>query len=220
MRKIVIFLTAIVCLVVSYPIFSLFAYQYLVNEGSVLADNQCFKVNPLVIERKNSYLREIAALKANDEDAYLQEMDNYYNISRKFVTAQTEWLNNQKAYIDRWDFQYFIPEYMKNAAMTQFVSRAADVESTKLLIDAFEIKDLNKSLSEEQGKKAVEQIKIRNAANKKYDEMWDNPRKLDWRTRFIKVPQTKCPDENLDIPNVEDFLNPNTTPQNINSPLS
>lgn len=219
-KRIILFIPIFaLVLTIGYFAFSLFMYQRLVNKGSVLADNQCLKVNPLIIERKNSYIKEMDALKSKDVDAYLKEMDNYYNISRKFVAAQKTWLDEQKAYIDRWDFQYFIPDYMKEAAMTQFVSRDADRKSTQYLIDSYEVYQLNESLAKELGVKAMDQIKIRNAAEKKYDEIFDAPRKLDWRTRFIKVPASKCPDKNFDIPNVDDFLNPDT-PHNINSPLS
>lgn len=216
-KKIIAVITIIVALTLCYFIYSIFAYQKIVNEGSVLADNQCLKVNPLIIEKKNRYIKSIQALKDNDPKAYEKETDAYLAASNKYITQQEAWLKSQKKYIDRWDFQYFSPPYVKEAAMAQFVSRAADVESTKLLIDAFEIKDLNKALSEEQGKKAIEQIKIRNAAEKKYDAIWDNPGKLDWRTRFIRIPQTKCPEENLDIPDVEELISP---PTNSNSPLS
>ncbi len=88
------------------------------------------------------------------------------------------------------------------------------------VVDAFEVAQLNKSLSEELGVKAMEQIKIRNAADKKYDEKWNNPGKLDWRTRFIKVPASKCPDENFNIPDVPDLLNPKTVPTNYGQPIS
>lgn len=221
MRKIVgIVAISAVILVAAYFITSIAMYQKLINEGSVLADNQCLKVNPLIIERKNAYIRSMQALKDDDAKAYEKETEKYINASNKFVTEQEVWLKAQKKYIDRWDFQYFNPSYVKDAAMTQFVSRAADVESTKLIVEAFYVKDLNMSIAEEDGKKAMEQIKIRNAADKKYDEIWNNPGKLDWRTRFIKVPQTRCPDENFNFPNVEDFLNPSNEPGDIDNPLS
>lgn len=206
--------------VAGYFFISLMMYQRLVNEGSVLADNQCLKVNPIIIERKNAYLKSMQALKDNDTKTYEKETDNYLGASNKYVKEQEAWLKAQKKYIDGWDFQYFNPSYVKDAAMTQFVSRAADVESTKLLVEAFYVKDLNMSIAEEDGKKAMDQIKIRNAADKKYDEIWDHPGKLDWRTRFIRVPQTKCPDENFNFPDVEEFLNPSSNPSGLGSPVT
>jgi len=219
MKKLAIIITIPLLLVSGYLLFSLLMYQRLVNESSVLEDNQCLTVNPLIIERKNSYIREIEAVKANNLDEFSQEIDNYFDISKKLVTAQKTWLDDQKSYIDRWDFQYFIPDYMKEAAMAQFVARDADMKSTQYLIDSYETSQINKSLAKELGDKAMEQIKIRNEAEKKYDELFNNPRKLDWRARFTNIPASKCPDENFDIPDVDDFLNPDM-PINTNSPLS
>lgn len=220
MKKPAITITVPLLLVTGYFLFSLLMYQRLVNESAVLEDNQCLTVNPLIIERKNSYIREIEAAKANNQDEFFKEIDNYFGISKKLVTAQKIWLDDQKVYMDRWDFQYFIPDYMKEAALIQFTARNADMKSTQYLIDSYKAFQINKSLAKELGDKAMEQIKIRNEAEKKYDEFLDAPRKLDWRSRFTKVPASKCPDENFDIPDVDDFLYPDTTPINTNSPLS
>ncbi len=220
-KRILLFpITTIAILLLLYFGGSILAYQLLINEGSVLADNQCLKVNPIIIDRKNAYIKSMQALKDNDLKTYEKETDKYLAASNKYVQEQESWLKAQKKFIDRWDFQYFNPSYVKEAAMTQFVSRVADVESTKLLVEAFYVKDLNMSIAEEDGKKAMDQIKLRNAADKKYDEIWDNPGKLDWRTKFIKVPPSKCPDENFNIPNVDDFLNPESTPANPDAPIT
>lgn len=209
-----------IILVIGYFITSIAMYQKLINEGSVLADNQCLKVNPIIIERKNAYLKSMQALRDNDVKTYEKETDKYLAASNNYIKEQEAWLKAQKKFIDRWDFQYFNPIYVKDAAMAQFVSRMADVESTKLLVEAFYVKDLNMSIAEEDGKKAMDQIKIRNAADKKYDEIWDHPGKLDWRTRFIRVPQTKCPNENFNFPDVEEFLNPSSNPSSFDSPVT
>lgn len=221
MRRTLLLLIGVgVLLSALYLIVPVIMYQRLVNEGTVIADTQCLKVNPLIIERKSTYIKSIQALKDNNLRAYEKETNNYLTASRKYIKEQSEWLKTQKAFIDRWDFQYFNPPYIKDAAMAQFVSRAADLESTKLLVEAFEIKDLNMSIADEDGKKAMEQIKIRNAAEKKYEEIWDNPGKLDWRTRFIKVPTSKCPDDNFNFPDVEEFLNPSIQPGNSDAPIT
>ena len=223
-RKNTKFILIIICvsaiLATGYSIFSTFQYQRLVNEGSILADNQCLKVNPILIDKKNSYIISMQAIKDSNYDEYEKQTDFYFEASKQYVTLQTEWLNAQKKFIDRWDFQYFNPSYIKNAAKYQYDSRLADMESTKLLIDSYEVAQLNKSLSEELALKSMEQIKKRDDADKKYNEIWDNPGKLDWRTRFIKVPASKCPDENFNFPDVEDFFNPRSVPANIGQPLS
>lgn len=219
-KKIALIICIPVILAISYSIFSITQYQRLVNEGSELADNQCLKVNPVIIARKNSYIKSIQALKDNNYKEYEKQTDSYFMESKQYVALQSEWLDTQKKYIDKWDFQYFNPSYIKTAAKYQYDSRKADMESTKLLIDSYEVTQLNKSLSEELALKSMEKIKIRNDLDKKYSDIWDNPGKLDWRTRFIKVPASKCPDENFNIPDVEDFLNPKSVPSNLGQPVS
>lgn len=189
-------------------------YQRLVNEGSVIADAQCLTVNPIIIERKTHYLNSLEAAKNNDFAGYEGETTAYLERSRQYVEEQTKWLETQHSYMNRWDFQFFLPGYMKQAAQYQYDSRKADAESTTLLIEAFEVSELNQSLSEELTQKSMEQVKIRNEAEEKYNALWDTPGRLDWRTRIIKVPESTCPDENFDFPDVED-----TTP-NTNSPVS
>lgn len=219
-KKILAVIAVIAALTFFYFAYSIFAYQKLVNEGSILADNQCMNVNPVIIERKNSYIKSIQALKDNDYDEYTRQTDIYFDASKKYVSLQTEWLDEQKKFISRWDFQNFNPSYIKEAAKYQYESRMNDMESTKLLIDSYEVAQLNKSFSEELALKSMEKIKTRNELDKKYDAIWDNPGKLDWRTRFIKVPASKCPDENFNIPDVEDFLNPKSAPANFGQPMS
>jgi len=203
-----------------YLIGSVVMYQHLVNEGTVLADNQCLKVNPVIIERKDAYLKSMQALKDNNGDAYVKETENYLTASRKYVSEQTNWLDIQKKYMNRWDFKYFIPSYMKEAAQYQYNSRKADTESTTFLVEAFEIAPLNVSISEELSDKSMKKVKERNEAEKNYDELWNNPGKLDWRTRFIKVPESKCPDENFNFPDVDEFLNPSTEPASSDVPIT
>jgi hypothetical protein len=220
MKKVLVVLFSFLFLFGLYQLTSILMYQHLINEGSALVDNQCLKVNPIIIERKNAYTKSMQALKDNDTKTYEKETDAYLTASSKYIKEQEIWLKAQRQYVDRWDFQYFNPSYVKEAAMTQFVSRVADVRSTKLIVEAFYVKDLNMSIAEEDGKKAIDQIKIRNAADKKYDEIWDNPGKLDWRTQFIKVPVSKCPDENFNFPNVDEILNPYMKPADSDAPIT
>lgn len=203
--------------IAGYLLLSLIMYQRLVNEGSILADSQCLTVNPIIIERKNHYLKSMEAAKNNDIAGYEGETTAYIERSKQYVEEQTKWLQTQHSYMDRWDFQFFLPGYMKQAAQYQYDSRKADVESTQFLIDAFEVAELNQSLSQELGQKAVEQVKIRNEAEERYNALWDKPGRLDWRTRFIKVPESKCPDENFDFPDVEELTPSTNSPVSISS---
>lgn len=196
-------------------------YQRIVNEGSVIADIQCLTVNPLIIQRKNIYLQSMQAVKNKDQEKYYKLTDDYFTISSRFVIAQKNWLVDEKDYMNKWEFKYFTPKYVQDAAKYQYVSRQADAESTGLLVESYKISQLNTSLSEELTQKASDKLTIRNNAEKKYDELWDNPGKIDWRSRFIKVPPTKCPEENLNIPevNLKEIFEPPSSPP-TDSPLS
>lgn len=200
-----------VFLIAGYFLLSLMMYQRLVNEGSIIADSQCFTVNPIIIERKNHYLKSVEAAKNNDMAGYEGETTAYLERSKQYVEEQTKWLETQHSYMNRWDFQFFIPGYMKQAAQYQYDSRKADVESTTYLVEAFETAPINQTLSQELVQKSMEQSRIRIEKEGQYNKLWDNPRTLDWRTWFIHVPASKCPEENFDFPDVEDF-NPSTSP--------
>ena len=64
---------------------STFKYQQLVNEGSIIADKQCLNVNPLIIQRKNSYTETIRIAKLNgSEKDYWKEQERYLTISKKY----------------------------------------------------------------------------------------------------------------------------------------
>lgn len=44
--------------------------------------------------------------------------------------------------------------------------------------------------------------------NKEEEAVWEAPLGFDRRDYFIKIPESKCPEENFMIPNVDDFLTP------------
>lgn len=202
-----------VIVVAGYFLLSLIMYQRLVNEGSILADNQCLVVNPIIIERKNHYLKSLEAVKNNDVAGQEGETAAYLERSKQFIDAQTKWLETQRVYMDRWGFQFFLTGYMKEAAQLQYDSRKADVASTTYLIEAFETAPINQTLSQELVQKSMEQSKIRIEKEGQYNKLWDTPRTLDWRTRFISVPASKCPEENFDFP--DEIPSPGNSPLSI-----
>lgn len=186
--------------IAGYLIISLMTYQNLVKDASTLEDDQCLTVNPIIIERKNKYLNSLEAAKNNDTAKYERETSAYFEHSKEYVERQSKWLEEQRFYMNRWDFKFFLPSYMRQAAQYQYDSRKADVESTKLLIEAFEASELDQSLSQDLEQKAIEKVHLRNEAEGKYNVLLDTSRKLDWRTYFTRAPETKCPEENLDFP--------------------
>ena len=65
----------------------------------------------------------------------------------------------------------------------------------------------------------LDETKKSNDADDEYNKLYDSSKgKFDLRNYFTTVPQTTCPPENFNIPNVPDMLNPQTIPSN--SPLS
>jgi len=182
-------------------------YQKLVNEESIIADKQCMKVNPLIIERKNSYIRAMKILldKGNEED-YMSELNKYMDISNKYIKEQTKWLEEQKIYMNKWSFKFFLPGEVKMATQLQYTSREADTTSTKAIVDIYNTTDPIRQ--KEYVKIVINQTKIANEADKKSDLLWNTKPKFDLRVRFVKVPPTKCPKENFNIPDVVDFFSP------------
>jgi len=218
MKRVKIVVALFFFIVISF-IFSALKLQQLVSEGSIIADNQCLKVNPLIIDRKNSYLASIEILQASGSAKdYWTETNKYLDISQKFTNAQNAWLKEQKAFIDRWDFQIFMPSYIKDASKAQYLSRDADMKAQEALYEAFKTK--NTERQNELSKIVIDQTKISTEAQDEYNKIWDAPKMLDFRTQFINVPKSKCPANNFNIPDIYDFFHPNAKPMFYGQPLT
>lgn len=206
-----IFLIIIFCL-------STFKYQQLVNEGSVIADKQCLNVNPLIIQRKNSYTETIRIAKANgSEKDYWKEQERYLAISKKYIQAQQGWLREQKAFMNRADYKLFIPQIIQKAGILQYQSREADLKSTIAVTEMFRsLTDTNKQ--KELATTILKEKKKQEMAEAELDQIWKSKSNFDIRARFIRVPQTKCPKENLEIPEVPNIFAPPS--QIYSGPLS
>lgn len=195
-----------------------FKYQQLVNEGSIIADKQCLNVNPLIIQRKNSYTETIRIAKANgSEKDYWKEQENYLAISRKYIQAQKAWLKEQKAFMDRSDYKLFIPQVIQKAGILQYQSREADLNATIAVTEMFKSpSDTNKQ--KELATIILNEKNKQEAAEAELDKIWKSTSNFDIRARFIRIPQTKCPKENLEIPEVPNIFAPPS--QIYSGPLS
>ncbi len=204
-------------------VFSIWKYQQLINEGSIIADEQCLKVNPLIINRKNSYIDSMNILIASGSaEEYWTETNKYLDVSKKYIDAQNVWLATQKNYMDSQDFNTYIPAHIKKASQAQYTSREAEVKATIAIVELFETyKDIDAEKQKTLSDTIINETKKSNDANDEYNRIYDNSKgKFDFRNNFTTVPQSKCPPENFDIPDVQDFLNPNTVPTNYGVPLS
>lgn len=194
-----------------------FLLQRLVNEGSLIADKQCMNVNPLIIRRKNSYLNSMKIISnKGSADDYMKEFKNYLDVSNKFIAAERKWLNEEKTYMSRWDYKLILPAEIQKLGHLQYISREADMKSSQAWLDMFKVIDANKQ--KKYIKIIIDQVNIAKNADYEYNQIYEKGLPFDWRMKFVKVPASKCPKENLNIPNVPDIFSP---PNNINSgPIS
>jgi len=204
--KIIIIVFSLISLV--YVLY-IFKFQQLVNEGSIIADKQCMNVNPFIIGRKNSYINEMKIMSnKGSADEYMRELNNYINFSNKYIPAQKKWLDEEKTYMNRWDYKLILPTEIQKLGMLQYISREADLQGTQAILNILKTTDINKQ--KEYVKVIVDKVKIAKDADNEYDQIYKKGIPFDWRMKFIKVPTSKCPKENLNIPNVPDLFAPPT----------
>lgn len=187
----------------------IYKYQQLVNEGSYLADEHCIKVNPLIIDRKNKYLIQyniILAGTASTEE-FMTSLDKYNQASQVFIDEEKKWLTKQKKYMDRKDFNLIMPSYIKEAALYEYQMYEAEYNSSSYLSQAFKETDKEKQI--ELSNKVIEETIKSRDAGKKYNDQWDKYEgKTAWIYNFVKVPVSKCPPENNNIPILPDPFAP------------
>jgi len=151
-----------------------------------------------------------------DLEDYWNEMKLYLEISNKFIDEQAKWLKEQKAYMNRQDYKFFVPHEIKELARLQYISREADLKETEAIREMVKTTDPNRQ--KEYTKIIIDQVKIANEVDDEFERIWKKGISNDWRMRFIKVPLSICPKDNLNIPNVLELLSP---PKQVNfSPVS
>lgn len=200
---------------------SIWQLQVLVNEGSEIADEQCLKVNPLIIARKNSYIKSLKIIESSGgAEEYWEETEKYLDYSQKYVDAQSEWLKKQRDFMSSNVFNTSVPSYIRRSAQYQYDSRAADVKSTMAVLRLFYTYD---SLDTKEKNELVNEISVNVdksvESDRKYFELLNNPQKPhELKEYFISIPKTKCPPENFRIPDVNDFfIPPHADPNKINT---
>lgn len=206
MKILKIIFAIIVFVVLGYALFE-WRYQMLVNEGTAILDKQCLNVDPLIIQRKNSYLNFIRLIyeKASKEEVE-KEFKTYLTTSEKFIVEQKKWLNEQNKFMNRWDFKLILLEEIHKLSQLDYRSKELDVKIFENILKMAKTENLNeqKKYYEENVNflKTIEQI------NKEIDEIYRNKPNFSWRTIFVKAQSSKCPKENLDILNIPDFFQP------------
>jgi hypothetical protein len=120
-----------------------------------------------------------------DSEGLINKFPAYITVSRRYVKEQTDWLVAAKSLIERWDHQFFLPEYVKLAGRCLVDRFEADVEATSLTIEMYEDIVAGKTDHGER-KKRIRELRDREAkAIRQYDDLSQNIGKLHWRQLFI-----------------------------------
>jgi len=189
----------------------LLTFQFLVNKGTELVDEHCIKVNPYIIARKNAFNYQYQIMMSGKLDGFKAAFDKYFIASSKYLTAEKQWLPKERMFLDSKLFNYMMPEYLKDAANYQYDMYNHDYLSLLYINEAFYEKDKTKQLQLSQ--QTEDEAKLRDSAESKYNAVWDdNKGKKDWRFWIVKVPPSKCPAKNNDIPNTPNLFEPTPTP--------
>lgn len=181
-------------------------YQSLVEETSSLADEHCIEINPLITDRKEKFISAIKAV-VDNPDAFSGNYEQYQSASKRYLERESGWLMREKALLNRWDFKLFVDPMIQEAGMWEYRMYKADFDGTDLLLKASYEK--NEEIQEQLVKKAEVARKEFEKSKYEYNKMWEErptPNPLDFKNYFIKIPESKCPPENLNIPDVEKEL--------------
>lgn len=205
---IAIFLGTLVILFTAY----IFTFQYLINKGSELADEHCINVNPYIIARKNAFNYQYQIMMSANQEGFKAAFDKYFVASDKYLKAEKQWLPKDRKFLDSQLVNLIMPQYLKDAANFQYDMYYHDYLSSLYINEAYYEKDKSKQLVLSQ--KTVEEAKYRDSAASNYNAIWNENRgKTDWRFWIVKIPPSKCPTKNYDIPSSPNLYQPTPTSQ-------
>ena len=199
MKKLIkVFLVPILFLLANggYYLYKLHA---LAVEGNRLFEIRCLYVNPILIDYKNAFLNMADGLKNEGKYTVLEMRgfyDNYLKGMESYVTQETNWLDLEKQYIERWDFKLIEPWYIQEAGIYQCKMYEGYRDEAKHILSY-----TNDSPPIEPGFVSGERDR-RDMYIEKYFNFTKMARILiDWRKFFGALPIPKgCTEENLIIP--------------------
>ena len=118
---------------------------------------------------------------------------------RKYIPEETKWLEKQEKFINRWDFKFFEPWYIKESAYYQLVMYKGYRDDAQSLVDIVDFPEKAKIVKPGQ---VTDERERRDAYSDKYFALFDKYSKInDWRKILATVPfPEKCNEENLRIP--------------------
>lgn len=200
-------------LLVLIYLFFLSSYQKVVNDATVLADAHCLDVNPLIIARKNSYLASWKILESSGSaEDYWKEMGNYKNLSMQYRDAEAGWLNTQEKFLQRWDYRFLTPDIIKRGMENQYRSRQGELLLTHLTLEAFDATDEAKQKELFDTMMDIKQKLNKTDEDYEWLEREAKKKPLTLLDLLIRIPTTKCPPENFNIPEIDSPFLPKELP--------
>jgi len=205
-------------------VFYIYKLHSLAVEGNALFEYRCLHVNPPLIAYKNSFLKYADYLNSYPDTQYTPEqvgsfISGYIEGMRAYVPEETKWLEMQKKFIDRWDYQLIEPWYMKEAGLYQWKMYEGYRDDAASLLNLFDHPETaNQNLRP--GDTSEERDR-RDSYSQKYFDFFEEASKIpDWRKRFGSVPIPEgCTPENTFIPDTSGAIDwerkPESTPSGV-----
>ncbi len=165
------------------------------NESQKIFDDRCNNVNPILIKYKQAYLDMVNLMKTDPQpksEPILNLYNQYLGGIRAYLPLEKSWLEKQRVFVNRWDFQTFEPKYMKDLATAQTDMYQAYFNHAKSIIDIADNQATHSATVEK------DNLYI---ASDRYFKLRDEAIKIvDWRKFLWKMPPVNCPEKNLNIP--------------------
>lgn len=195
-------------IILTLLVFGIYTYKLhaLAVEGNALFEYRCLHVNPPLIAYKNAFLKYADFLNTYPDTKYTPEqvkgfLDGYLSGVRAYVPEETKWLDMQKKFIERWDFQLIEPWYMKEYGEYQWKMYEGYRDDAKSILEKFDHPELVKSVPSLDY--VSEERQRRDTYIQKYFDFYKKATQIrDWRKLLGTVPVPKgCTEENTMIPN-------------------
>lgn len=185
--------------------FYLYKLHALSAEGNTIFEYRCLHVNTHLIAYKNAFLKYADFLNTYPNTKYSPDqvkefLDEYFSGLKAYVPEETKWLDMQKKFIDRWDFQLMEPLYMKEGSVYQWKMYEGYRDDAMTMVRLLDNPESSKNV---QLGDVTEERQRRDKYMKLYFDFFEKASKIrDWRKFFSYVPVPKgCTKENIMIPN-------------------
>lgn len=194
-------------------VISVIKYQQLINEGSAIVEKQCMEVNSTIVDRHNSY-KDLMSTQIGSPSAIMEKLGDYMRLTKTYIEAQKVVLVEYENYLNRKDFNLFVPKEVRSSFHLQYESYEADMRLKELILQMYSpsFKELSRDVKDSIVANIAGEIKRRDQANRDYlKSLEDSAKIFDLRSKFVKIPESKCPPENFDIPETTEFSDKPTT---------